>query len=151
MNMTKKIVEHEGKKYLRRIRSCVDQRSIDIDVYDVLVAFNVTCPARGQAIKKLLCAGLRGKGDVRDDLKGAEAAVARAIDLQINKMLDEAVVIANKLSNVCEKDTATWTVKTYTKDTETGEDIVPPATVTVPSSQPAKKKPANKTVKKASS
>jgi hypothetical protein len=68
------INEHEGKKYLKTI-----------DVYCVLVAFGVTCPARQHAIKKLLSAGTRGKGDEMSDLVGALAAVNRAIDLQKNK------------------------------------------------------------------
>lgn len=52
-----------------------------VDVYDVLVAFEVTCPARQHAIKKLLCAGLRGKGDTKQDLIEASDAVERAIQL----------------------------------------------------------------------
>ena len=67
--------EHTGSKYLRAIRS-------PADVYDVLEAFNVTCPARQHAIKKLLCAGLRGKGDATQDLKEARDAVIRAMQLQ---------------------------------------------------------------------
>lgn len=80
--MTKTIEQHEGRKYLRAITSPVDGSVIDIDVYAVLVAFDVTCPARQQAIKKLLCCGNRRKGDQMDDLIGAEAAVSRAIELQ---------------------------------------------------------------------
>jgi len=68
---------HSGSKYLRTIQS-KDGKS---DVYDILVAFNVTCPARQHAIKKLLLAGLRGKGDQAQDLKEAGDAVKRAIEL----------------------------------------------------------------------
>lgn len=82
-------VEHEGKKYLRRIvgyihRGQPDQvaKTVEVDVYDVLEAFGVICPAVAHAVKKLLCAGQRGKGSVLDDLVGAEAAVLRAIELQ---------------------------------------------------------------------
>jgi hypothetical protein len=53
-----------------------------LDVYAVLDAFAVTCPARQHAIKKLLCSGLRGKGDVLQDLQEAGDAVARAIQMQ---------------------------------------------------------------------
>ena len=52
-----------------------------VDVYDVLVAFGVTCPARAHAIKKLLCAGLRDKGPELQDLEEAASAVFRAVDL----------------------------------------------------------------------
>lgn len=75
------IEDHEGAKYLREIRSAESDDVIRVDVYAVLVAFGVTCPATAHAIKKLLCAGTRGKGSVRDDLVGVLAAVNRAIDL----------------------------------------------------------------------
>ena len=52
-----------------------------LDVYDVLVIFDVTCPARQHAIKKLLFAGLRGGKDARKDLEEVIQAVNRAIDL----------------------------------------------------------------------
>ena len=74
------ILSHEGKKYLRNIRSPLGS-IIQVDVYAVLKAFNVTCPATAHAIKKLLCAGQRGKGKVLDDLIGAKAALCRAIEL----------------------------------------------------------------------
>jgi hypothetical protein len=80
------ITEHEGSKYLRAIRSALNPKEhIQVDVYSVLVAFNVTCPARSHAIKKLLCAGLRDKGSESDDLQGALAALYRAIELQKTK------------------------------------------------------------------
>ena len=80
------ITKHEGNKYIREINSAVDNKAaVLVDVYAVLVAFNVTCPARQHAIKKLLCAGIRGKGNELDDLVGALAAVNRAIELQRSK------------------------------------------------------------------
>lgn len=57
-----------------------------IDVYDVLVAFGVTCPARQHAVKKLLCAGLRGKGDSVQDLEEAVQAVERAVSLERDRL-----------------------------------------------------------------
>ena len=68
---------HSGKKYMRTI-TLVDGRA---DVYAVLDAFGVTCPARQHAIKKLLCAGLRGKGDELQDLREARDAVDRAVEM----------------------------------------------------------------------
>lgn len=71
-----------GKKYLRAIHSAFDgAKSIQVDIYCVLKAFGVTCPARAHAIKKLLCAGLRGKGDEQQDLAEAWDAVRRAMEL----------------------------------------------------------------------
>ena len=69
---------HSGSKYLRRIQIIgYDQ----VDVYAVLEAFNVTCPARQHAIKKLLCAGIRGKADETQDIEEAKDAVDRAIQM----------------------------------------------------------------------
>jgi len=68
-----------GSKYLREMRCLVDGRA---DVYSVLEAFAVTCPARQHAIKKLLCSGIRGKGGAIQDLQEARDAVERAIQMQ---------------------------------------------------------------------
>ena len=68
-----------GSKYLRDVPCLIRHKRVD--VYAVLDAFNVTCPARQHAIKKLLCAGLRGKGDVKQDLFEASDAVTRAIEM----------------------------------------------------------------------
>lgn len=68
-----------GSKYLRNVPCLVDWK---IDVYAVLDAFNVTCPARQHAIKKLLCAGIRGKGDSLQDLREAADAVTRSIQME---------------------------------------------------------------------
>lgn len=67
-----------GSKYLR----AVNHINGFIDVYAVLDAFNVTCPARQHAIKKLLCSGIRGKGYVLQDLREAGDAITRAIQMQ---------------------------------------------------------------------
>jgi len=55
---------------------------VDIDVYDVLDAWEVTCPAIQHAIKKLLMPGQRGSKDKLQDLKEAEQAIKRAIELE---------------------------------------------------------------------
>jgi hypothetical protein len=81
-NLTKDDVvqrfNQSGSKYLREMRCLVDGRA---DVYAILEAFAVTCPARQHAIKKLLCSGIRGKGDAMQDLKEARDAVDRAIQM----------------------------------------------------------------------
>lgn len=64
-----------ANKYKRTVPSTT------IDVYDVLKAFSVTCPARAHAIKKMLCAGQRGVKDEAQDLKEARASLNRSIDL----------------------------------------------------------------------
>lgn len=64
-----------GSKYLRCIRG------EEIDVYDVLVAFDITCPAMAHAIKKMLCSGLRGVKSAEQDKVEAIEAIRRSIDL----------------------------------------------------------------------
>lgn len=63
-------------KYSKRIGKEV------VDVYDVLMAFNVTNPATQHAIKKLLMPGNRGHKDKLTDLKEAHQSIARAIELE---------------------------------------------------------------------
>lgn len=73
------IVAKSKNKYMRSIRSVVDGSRIVVDVYCVLVAFRVHCPARAHAAKKILCAGLRGKASAYQDLVEARVALDRAI------------------------------------------------------------------------
>lgn len=68
-------------KYRRMIRPLDGGEAVPVDVYSVLVAFGVTCPARQHAIKKLLCAGLRGKASEMQDICEAMAAIERAVQL----------------------------------------------------------------------
>jgi len=76
-----------GLKYLREMKCLVDGKA---DVYAVLEAFEVTCPARQHAIKKLLCSGIRGKGDVMQDLLEARDAIDRAIQMDRSRTLKPA-------------------------------------------------------------
>jgi len=65
-----------------------------IDVYAVIETFGVTCPARQHALKKLLCAGLRGKGSQLNDLNETIVAVNRAIKLQEEREVPEQLIVA---------------------------------------------------------
>jgi len=71
-------------KYTRTITQTIDGEtrgcSVDIDVYDVLTAFEVTSPALQHAIKKLLCPGIRGHKDAIRDLLEAIRSIERKID-----------------------------------------------------------------------
>ena len=60
-------------------------KGINIDVYDVLKAFNVTCPALQHLIKKALAVGQRGHKDASEDLKDILASAKRAIELSEGK------------------------------------------------------------------
>ena len=64
-------------KYQREIK-----KDVFVDIYDVLQAFAVTNPATQHAIKKLLCAGLRGHKDKMQDLTEALKSIERAIELE---------------------------------------------------------------------
>ena len=62
-------------KYQRQVPSTT------IDIYDILNAYRVTCPATQHAIKKLLQPGDRGHKDKLTDLREAHDAIARAIQM----------------------------------------------------------------------
>lgn len=78
--VTEDIRSHSGSKYIRRIYSCTDNTaSVEVDVYSVLEAFGDPIEPVAHAVKKLLCAGIRGKGSAVQDLKEARDAITRAI------------------------------------------------------------------------
>jgi hypothetical protein len=68
-------------KYRRLIIDRTTGQSVTADVYDILVAWGVACPATQHAIKKLLMPGQRGGKPARQDLEEALASVQAAIDL----------------------------------------------------------------------
>lgn len=76
-----KITDHSGNKYIRKIYSAVEPGSfVEADVYEVIDAFNVTCPAIAHAVKKLLCSGVRNKGTRLQDLEETLEALYRAVE-----------------------------------------------------------------------
>lgn len=52
-----------------------------VDVYSVLEAFDVKCPALQHLIKKALCAGLRGHKNREQDLQDILDSAVRAKEL----------------------------------------------------------------------
>jgi hypothetical protein len=66
-------------KYERKIRSEI------IDVYDILVAYGVDCPAVAHAVKKLLMAGQRGYKNRTLDLEEAIFSIERAVEIAIEQ------------------------------------------------------------------
>jgi hypothetical protein len=68
------IPAHSGNKYLRKIPTNEIGLS---DIYDVLHAYDVKSHPRAHAIKKLLCAGIRGKGSELQDISEAIDALQR--------------------------------------------------------------------------
>ena len=65
----------KANKYQRTIKG------VTVDVYDVLVAFDVTCPAMAHAIKKMLMPGQRGSKNSEQDKREAIQAIERSIEL----------------------------------------------------------------------
>jgi hypothetical protein len=57
-------------------------KGVTIDVYDVLVAFNVTNPALQHLVKKALCAGLRGHKNKDQDMAEIMESAQRAVELE---------------------------------------------------------------------
>lgn len=68
-------------KYHKEIK-----QGVYVDVYDVLAAFSVTCPATQHAIKKLLAPGQRGAKDKKTDLNEARQSIDRAIELESDQI-----------------------------------------------------------------
>jgi hypothetical protein len=78
-----------GNRYLKKIILKGRPGSIGdgiyfgvVDVYAVLDAFGVSCPARSNAIKKLLCPGDRGYKGKLTDLGEAIDSSIRAFEMQ---------------------------------------------------------------------
>lgn len=67
-------------KYHRTIVG-IDGSTATVDVYAVLAAFNVTCPATQHAVKKLLAPGQRGHKDKAQDLSEARSSIDRALQM----------------------------------------------------------------------
>jgi hypothetical protein len=71
-----------------RVFESIDGEEFLADVYSVLAAFGVKCPARQHAIKKLLMPGQRGAKSEIQDLDEALVSVSRAIDMARARLPD---------------------------------------------------------------
>ena len=78
-NVQKVIFKMTKNKYSREIK-----KDVFVDVYDVLSAFNVTCPALAHAVKKCLAAGQRGVKSTTQGKKEAIESLHRSIELEQN-------------------------------------------------------------------
>lgn len=72
------ITPYNQVKENKYLREC---KGVKIDVYDVIKAFNVTCPALQHLIKKSLCTGLRGHKTQEQDLQDILDSAKRAVEL----------------------------------------------------------------------
>ena len=66
----------------------IDGNVFYADVYSVLVAFGVKCPAIQHAVKKLLMPGQRGLKSEVSDLYEANKSVVRAVDMAYARLRD---------------------------------------------------------------
>lgn len=75
----KEVTKNEDKqnKYKKQCKG------IEIDIYDILKAFNVVNPAIQHAIKKLLAGGQRGYKDIEQDYNEAIQSIQRGIELDV--------------------------------------------------------------------
>lgn len=77
---------NSGSKYRRVIHDLDDpSKMVTVDVYSVTDCFEVTSGPIHHAVKKLLCAGLRGAKSRIQDLRESLDAVQRAIQLELVK------------------------------------------------------------------
>lgn len=86
---------HSGNKYHRLIFPLEQYDEPHVDVYRVLQAFGVKNPGLQHSIKKLLCAGLRGKADTIQDLEEAIDAITEAIKIE-KRENQEPILFAGK-------------------------------------------------------
>ena len=70
-------VKPKENKYIR------DCKGVKIDVYDVLIAFDVVNHALQHLIKKALCTGLRGHKTKSQDLQDIIDSAIRAKELEL--------------------------------------------------------------------
>lgn len=77
MSMEDNIISRtKSNKYSKNIKG------VDVDVYDILNAFDVQNPALQHLIKKALMPGERGHKDREQDMKEIVASAKRAAELE---------------------------------------------------------------------
>lgn len=89
-----------GKKYDRTIEAKYKNENIVTDVYRVLDAFEVKSQPRGHAAKKILCAGLRGKGDEFSDIVEAIDALLEDAEITRRKARKEKTLSPKHLARL---------------------------------------------------
>lgn len=73
-----------------------DGEVMTVDVYDVIDAFGVKCPALQHLIKKALNAGTRGHKNELTDLEDIQASASRAISLYYSRVHKEAAKVEHE-------------------------------------------------------
>lgn len=128
-------------KYQKQFIS-MNGKVFSADVYSVLVAFGVQCPARQHAIKKLLMPGQRGSKSELQDLQEAIVSVSRAAGMARARLPEggqkkgESAVACNDITLTEIEIDASGRVTVRSGGTLTGEPEVeaepePPKVVTL--------------------
>jgi hypothetical protein len=68
--------------YAKHVKCKSCEENTGIDVYDVLQAFDVTCPAIQHAVKKLLRCGNKPGENELDEIRGAITSLNRAVEMR---------------------------------------------------------------------
>ena len=86
--MKQKPTQFSGDKYVRTLIG-LDGKVARTDVYRVLDAFDVTDAAMAHAAKKVLCAGIRGKGPSLQDKQEAIDSIQASILMEKQKQQEK--------------------------------------------------------------
>jgi len=92
-----------SSKYNRDLTG-LDGTKTTVDVYRVLVAFDVTDPELQHAIKKLLCAGLRGKCDETQDIGEAILSLEKFKERKGQEKSKAKNVVPDRLCGICGRE-----------------------------------------------
>lgn len=83
-----------SNKYDREIKP-----GVWVDVYDVIEAYKVKCPAIQHALKKLLATGNRGHKDYMTDLNESIDSIERGIQLEEARQPSSPITLDSKVNN----------------------------------------------------
>jgi len=84
--------EHKNNadKYVRTIHDKYTGEPAAVDVYEVILAWEVTDPGCQQALKKILQPGDRNRGTAVEDIEGAIVALQRSLTFAQRRVKEEA-------------------------------------------------------------
>lgn len=76
-------MHYEDERVEKRNKYTRTIKGVDVDVYDILDAYDVKNQATAHALKKLLMNGERGHKSLLQDLEEAKFSIDRAIELEL--------------------------------------------------------------------
>ncbi len=75
-------LKEQAREFVKEDKYSRNIKGAEVDVYDILHAFNVTNPALQHLIKKALMPGERGHKDIEKDMKEIISSAKRAAELE---------------------------------------------------------------------